>query len=137
VVGQQNADIAGTLQLRDVAMATIFGFLYMGTHWRHLANLTESSMCACDAALCQFTLSTCSISCWVLLLVKDGVLFLMIQLENQERMMPGALTLLFGNTKGIWPFKTCSSYSRKFSLAQSWGICLTWSTLTPEKRPVK
>jgi len=33
VVGLQNADIADTLQLRDVAMATIlpfFGFLYMG-----------------------------------------------------------------------------------------------------------
>jgi len=30
VVGRQNADIADTLQLTDVAMATIFGFLYMG-----------------------------------------------------------------------------------------------------------
>jgi len=30
VVGQQNADIADTMQLRDVAMATIFVFLYMG-----------------------------------------------------------------------------------------------------------
>jgi len=30
VVGQQNADIADTSQLRDDAMATIFGFLYMG-----------------------------------------------------------------------------------------------------------
>jgi len=30
VVGQQDADIADTLQLRDVAMATIFVFLYMG-----------------------------------------------------------------------------------------------------------
>jgi len=30
VVGQQNADIADTLQLTDVAMATIFGFPYMG-----------------------------------------------------------------------------------------------------------
>jgi len=32
VVGQQNADIADpdTLQLRDVAMAAIFVFLYMG-----------------------------------------------------------------------------------------------------------
>jgi len=27
VVGQQNADVADTLQLRVVAMATIFGFL--------------------------------------------------------------------------------------------------------------
>ena len=26
MVGQQNADIVDTLQLRDVAMATIFGF---------------------------------------------------------------------------------------------------------------
>jgi len=30
VVGRQNADIADTLQLRDVAMATIFVFLYLG-----------------------------------------------------------------------------------------------------------
>jgi len=29
VVSLQNADIADTLHLRDVAMATIFGFLYM------------------------------------------------------------------------------------------------------------
>jgi len=28
VVGRQNADIADTLQLRDVAMVTIFCFLY-------------------------------------------------------------------------------------------------------------
>jgi len=30
VVDRQNAHIADTLHLRDVAMATIFGFLYMG-----------------------------------------------------------------------------------------------------------
>jgi len=30
VVGQQNAGIADTLQLRDIAMPTIFVFLYMG-----------------------------------------------------------------------------------------------------------
>jgi len=29
VVGRQNADIANTLHLRDVAMATLCGFLYM------------------------------------------------------------------------------------------------------------
>ena len=48
--------------LRDTAMATILGFLYMGyttTHWRHLANTTEPSMCGGDAALYQVTLSTC------------------------------------------------------------------------------
>ena len=48
--------------LRDVAMATIFGFLYMGywdAHWRHLKNTTEPSMCSGDAALCQITLTTC------------------------------------------------------------------------------
>ena len=28
VLGQQNADIADTLLLKDVAMANIFGFLY-------------------------------------------------------------------------------------------------------------
>jgi len=35
VVGQQNADIADTMQLRDVAMATIFVFLYMGCTLAH------------------------------------------------------------------------------------------------------
>ena len=33
MVGRQNADIADTLQLRDVAMATVFGFLYTGCTW--------------------------------------------------------------------------------------------------------
>jgi len=30
VINRQNADIANTLHLRDVAVSTIFGFLYMG-----------------------------------------------------------------------------------------------------------
>jgi len=30
VVGQQNVDIADNLQLRDIAMATVFVFLHMG-----------------------------------------------------------------------------------------------------------
>jgi len=30
VAGRQNADIADTLHLRDVVMAAILGFLYMG-----------------------------------------------------------------------------------------------------------
>jgi len=55
VVGQQNADITDTLQLRDVVMATIFGFLW-GAHCHHLANTTKPSMCGGDAALCQITL---------------------------------------------------------------------------------
>jgi len=62
VVGQQNADIVNTLQLRDVAMATIFIFLYMAIWHVHcrLANTTEPSVCGGDAALCQITLTTCS-----------------------------------------------------------------------------
>jgi len=36
VVGQQNADIADTLQLRNDSMATIFLACYIwGVHWRH------------------------------------------------------------------------------------------------------
>ena len=31
-----DGDIADFALLRDGAMATIFGFLYMGAHWRHL-----------------------------------------------------------------------------------------------------
>jgi len=30
-----------------------------GVHWRHLPNATEPSMCVCDTALCQITLTTC------------------------------------------------------------------------------
>ena len=52
--------------LRDIAMATIFSlsiymasFLYMAAHCRHPANPTEVSVCSCDAALCQITLTTC------------------------------------------------------------------------------
>ena len=66
MVGQQNADIADILQLRDVAMATIFGFLYMGAHWCHLANTIELSVCGSDGVLCQFTLSTCYYSAFVI-----------------------------------------------------------------------
>ena len=59
--GRQNAYIADTLQLRDVHVAIIFGFLYMGAHWRHLANTIEPSVCGGDAVLCQITLTTCSL----------------------------------------------------------------------------
>jgi len=63
VVGRQNADIADTLYLRDVAVAIIFlAFYIWGAHWRHLSNTTEPCMCGGDAALCQITfyLTTCS-----------------------------------------------------------------------------
>jgi len=62
VVGQQNADIADTLQVRDIVMATIFVFLYMGctlARWRHLSNTTEPSVCGSNAALCEINLTTC------------------------------------------------------------------------------
>ena len=52
-------DMAYFEVLRDVAMATIFGFLCMGALWRHLVNTTEPSMCGDDSALCQITLTTC------------------------------------------------------------------------------
>jgi len=29
------------------------------THWRHLSNTTEPSVCGSDAAFCQLTLTTC------------------------------------------------------------------------------
>jgi len=46
--------------LRYVAMAIIFGFLYMGcTLAQPEEYLTEPSMCGGDAALCQITLTTC------------------------------------------------------------------------------
>ena len=56
---EQNADIADTLQLRDVAMATTFGFLLWGAHWRLLTNVAEPSVCSSDVALCQIILTTC------------------------------------------------------------------------------
>jgi len=40
--------------LKDVTMATIFGFLYMGAHWRHLANTTEPPACGGDATSCYY-----------------------------------------------------------------------------------
>jgi len=49
VVGRQNADIAGTLHLRDVAMATIFWLsvygLHIGATWRIRLN------CPCVAMM--------------------------------------------------------------------------------------
>jgi len=60
-VGQQDADIADTLQLRDVATVTMFWLFYIwGPHWRHLANTTEQSMCGGDAVLYQIILTACS-----------------------------------------------------------------------------
>jgi len=60
VISRQNADIADTLHLRDVATATILlAFYIWGAYWCHLANTTEPSMCGCDSALCQITLTTC------------------------------------------------------------------------------
>jgi len=57
VISRQNADIADTLHLRDVATATILlAFYIWGAYWCHLANTTEPSMCGCDSALCQITL---------------------------------------------------------------------------------
>jgi len=45
VVSRQNADIAGTLHLRDVVMASIFWLsIYGGAHWRHLVKTTEPSV---------------------------------------------------------------------------------------------
>ena len=49
MVGQQNADIADTLHLKDVAI--------WGAHWRHLANTTEPFVCGGDAALRQISLT--------------------------------------------------------------------------------
>jgi len=54
VAGQQNADIADTLQLRDGKH--FLAFCICGAHWRHLANTSEPSMCSGDAALCQITM---------------------------------------------------------------------------------
>jgi len=59
VVSRQNADIASTLHIRGIAMATIFVAFYIwGAHWCHIVNMTEPSMCRGDAALCQITLTT-------------------------------------------------------------------------------
>jgi len=49
-------DIADFKVLRDVAMATVFGFLHIGCT---LAPPGEPSTCGGDATLCQITLTTC------------------------------------------------------------------------------
>jgi len=55
VVSRQNADIADTLHPRDVVMATTFRLsIYRGAHWRHLANVTEPSMCGSDVVLSNY-----------------------------------------------------------------------------------
>ena len=59
MVGRQKADIADTLHLREVVMATTLAFYIWSAHWRYLANTTEPSMCGGDATLCQITLTTC------------------------------------------------------------------------------
>jgi len=58
VDSQQNAHIADTLQLRDVAMATIFVFLYMGCTLAPPGDTTQPTVCGGDAVLCQITLTT-------------------------------------------------------------------------------
>jgi len=77
VVGKQNADIADTLQLRNVAMTTIFwGFYMWDAHWHHLANTSEPSVCGGDVALCQVTLTTyyyCCYACAVRRTLKSGL----------------------------------------------------------------
>jgi len=62
VVGQQNADIADTLQLRDIATANIFwlsiSVVHIGTTWR----IRIKNPCAVEmrpSTLCQITLTTC------------------------------------------------------------------------------
>ena len=60
MVGQQNVDIADTLHLRDVAIATIFCLAIYGIYiGSHLVNTTEPSVCGNDTGLCQNTLTTC------------------------------------------------------------------------------
>jgi len=36
-----------------------WAFIRCGSHWRHLANTTEPSVCGDNVALCQMTLTTC------------------------------------------------------------------------------
>jgi len=48
VVGQRNADIADTVQLRDVAMATIsLAFYIWNAHWR-LMGIRLNRPCAAE-----------------------------------------------------------------------------------------
>jgi len=54
VVGQQNADTFDTLQLRDLSVATIFVFLYMGCILAPPGEY-DWTVCGSNAALCQIT----------------------------------------------------------------------------------
>jgi len=59
VVGQQNADIADTVHLREI-VATIFVFLYMGCTLAPPGEYDWAVVYGGDAAtLCQITLTTC------------------------------------------------------------------------------
>ena len=58
MVGRQNADIADTLHIGNVATTIIsLAFCIWVAHWRHLANMAEPSVCGGDAALCHITLT--------------------------------------------------------------------------------
>jgi len=60
VVGQQNADTADTLQLRDVMLWQPFlAFCIWGEHWCHLVNMTEPFVYSGDADSRQITLTSC------------------------------------------------------------------------------
>jgi len=52
-------DIADFEVRRHVVTSTTLAFYIWGAHWRHLANMTEPSICGGDAALCQIILITC------------------------------------------------------------------------------
>ena len=49
MVGQQNAYVADTLELRDGNL--FLAFYIWGAYWPHLANTTEPSVCGGNAAL--------------------------------------------------------------------------------------
>jgi len=58
---QYNVNCAKTAEPTEMSFGlwTRVGWRKHGSHWRHLANTIEPSMCGSDAALCQITLTTC------------------------------------------------------------------------------
>ena len=46
-------------RIRQVAPMCTSSIVFARAHWRHLANMTESSIYCGDAALCQIILTTC------------------------------------------------------------------------------
>jgi len=119
-------------------MATIFGFLYMGVaHCRHLANMTEPSVCSGDAALCQISLTKLFCVFWCLDVRKghssckipvshsnEVNMFSSGELLETNLCWPQKIHQLRKSWEYCWLADTISWFSRYFWCLLNWFYCL-------------